>query len=219
MARQSRLCRIALGALALIAAAAGPAVAAPARLVALGDSLTAGFGLPPGTDFPAVLQAALRAHGWDVTVANAGVSGDTARDGAARVDWSVPDGTSGVILEFGANDALRGLDPALTKAALGTILDRLDRRHIPVLIAGMKAPRNLGAAYDGAFDAIFPALAAAHDAMLYPFFLDGVAIDASLNQTDLMHPNPAGVKIIVERMLPTVERFLERIAPAARRPS
>jgi acyl-CoA thioesterase-1 len=219
MARQLRHCRIALLALATTFALVLPAAAAPATIVALGDSLTAGFGLPPGADFPTVLQAALRAKGWDVTIVNAGVSGDTASDGAARVDWSVPDGTAGVILELGANDALRGLDPALTKAALGRILDRLNTRHIPVLIAGMKAPRNLGADYDRAFDAIFPALAATHHAMLYPFFLDGVATDASLNQADLMHPNPAGVKIIVDRMLPTVERFLRKVAPGARRPS
>ncbi|HVV94843.1 MAG TPA: arylesterase [Hyphomicrobiales bacterium] len=219
MARQLRFRRLALAAVAAALAFAGPAVAAPATVVALGDSLTAGFGLPPGTDFPAVLQAALRAKGWDVTVANAGVSGDTASDGAARVDWSVPDGTAGVIVELGANDALRGLDPALTKAALDRLLGRLGARRIPALIAGMKAPRNLGAGYDRAFDAIFPALATAHRAMLYPFFLDGVATDATLNQADLMHPNPAGVKIIVERMLPTVERFLEKVAPAARRPS
>jgi acyl-CoA thioesterase-1 len=217
MARQSRLCRIALAMLAL--AFAGPVMAAPATIVVLGDSLTAGFGLPPGTDFPTVLQMALRAKGWDITVVNAGVSGDTASDGAARVDWSVPEGATGVILELGANDALRGLPPARTKAALGKILSQLDERHIPVLIAGMKAPRNLGPDYTRAFDAIFPALAAAHGAMLYPFFLDGVATDAALNQADLLHPNPAGVKVIVGRILPTVERFLDRIAPTARRPS
>jgi acyl-CoA thioesterase-1 len=218
MGRQLRRCRITLVAL-VMALAGAPAVAAPATIVALGDSLTAGFGLPPGAAFPAVLEAALRAQGWDVTVANAGVSGDTASDGAARVDWSVPDGSAGVILELGANDALRGLDPALTRAALDRLLARLDARHIPVLIAGMKAPRNLGPGYDRAFDAIFPALAAAHHAMLYPFFLAGVATDATLNQADLMHPNAAGVKIIVGRMLPTVERFLEQVAPGARRPS
>jgi acyl-CoA thioesterase-1 len=217
MAHQSRLCHIALA--ALVFGFAAPAAAAPATIVVLGDSLTAGYGLPPGTDFPAALQAALRTRGWDVTIANAGVSGDTASDGAARVDWSVPAGTAGVILELGANDALRGIDPALTKAALGKLLDRLDQRHIPVLIAGMKAPRNLGATYDAAFDALFPALASAHHAMLYPFFLDGVATNATLNQADLMHPNPVGVRVIVQHILPTVERFLERVAPNARRPS
>jgi acyl-CoA thioesterase-1 len=196
-----------------------PAAAAPAHLVALGDSLTAGYGLAPGQDFVTVLEAALRKVGWDVHIANAGVSGDTAGAALARLDWSVPDGTDGVILEIGANDALRGIDPKITRAAVDKILARLSVRKIPVLLAGMKAPRNLGAAYVAAFDAIDPALASAHHAMLYPFFLDGVATEARLNQGDGMHPNAAGVRVIVGRMLPTVERFLRMVAPTAHRPS
>jgi acyl-CoA thioesterase-1 len=197
--------------LVVVALSPSPGVAAPLRIVALGDSLTAGYGVGPADAFPVVLQAALRAKGFDVTIVNAGVSGDTATGGAERLDWSVPDGTAGVILELGANDALRGIDPAVTRAALDRILTRLDQRRIPVLIAGMYAPRNLGADYVAAFDAIYPALAKRHGAMLYPFFLDGVAEDPGLNQGDGLHPTAAGVRVIVERMLPTVEAFLRRI--------
>ena len=158
-----------------------------------------------------MLEKLLKEKGWDVTIANAGVSGDTAAAGAARVDWSVPDGTDGVILELGANDALRGLDPATTTVELEKILDRLKARKIPVLIAGMYAPRNLGAAYYDRFDAIYPALARKYGAMLYPFFLDGVVGQARLNLQDGMHPTAEGVRLIASRMLPTVEDFLRRI--------
>lgn len=186
-----------------------PALAAePVKIVALGDSLTAGFNLPAEDAFPAKLAAALKAKGIAATVANAGVSGDTASGGLARLDWSVPDGTQAVILELGANDALRGIDPQVTKTALDTILNKLRDRHIFVLLAGMQAPRNMGADYVNAFDAIFPALASTHRVVFYPFFLDGVITDPKLVQRDGLHPNAAGVDVIVTRMLPQVEKLI-----------
>jgi acyl-CoA thioesterase-1 len=188
-----------------------PATAQTIRLVALGDSLTAGYRLDKSQAFPAVLERALKAKGWDVAIANAGVSGDTAAAGADRVDWSVPDGTQGVILEFGGNDALRGLPPEQTRKSLVRILDRLKARNIPVLIAGMYAPRSLGAQYYEKFDAIFPELAKEYGHDLYPFFLDGVVGDMNFNLEDGMHPNDKGVARIVQRMLPAVETFLRRI--------
>jgi acyl-CoA thioesterase-1 len=182
----------------------------PVRIVALGDSLTAGYRLPADAAFPARLEKALQAKGINATVANAGVSGDTASDGLARLDWSVPDGTDAVILELGANDALRGLDPALTRKALAAILDRLRQRHIPVLLCGMLAPRNLGGDYVRRFDAIYPELAKSADALLYPFFLDGVATDPKLNQGDGLHPTAGGVDVIVARILPKVQELVAR---------
>jgi acyl-CoA thioesterase-1 len=187
------------------------AMARTIKLVALGDSLTAGYGLPPGHGFPAVLQKALQAKGRDVVVADAGVSGDTTAGGAQRLDWAVPEGTDGVILELGANDALRGLDPAAARRSLASILDRLKARNVPVLLAGMYAPRNLGPGYHEAFDAIYPDLAKQYGLVLYPFFLDGVVGQARLNLPDGLHPTAEGVQVIVERMLPTVERFLDRV--------
>ena len=139
------------------------------------------------------------------------MSGDTTAGGLERLDWSVPDGTDGVILELGANDALRGLDPALTRKSLTAILEKLAARHIPVLLAGMKAPRNLGSDYTAKFDAIYPALAANHPVLFYPFFLEGVASDAHLNQGDGMHPTAAGVDVIVVNILPTVEELIARV--------
>jgi acyl-CoA thioesterase-1 len=195
---------------ALLAAGAGPASAKALRLVVLGDSLTAGLGLPPGKAFPDQLQAALRAKGFDVDVVNAGVSGDTAEDGLARYDWAVPADANALIVELGANDMLRGLSPEATKRALTAILDRARAAHLPTLIAGMRAAPNLGADYDRAFDAIYPAVAEASGAILYPFFLDGVAGDAKLNQPDGMHPTAAGVAVIVERILPSVEDLLRQ---------
>jgi len=188
----------------------------PLKIVALGDSLTAGLGLPVGETFPARLTAALSAKGLAVVVANAGVSGDTASGGLDRLEWSVTDDTDAVILELGANDALRGLSPELTKKALDTILRKLADRHIPVLLAGMRAPRNLGLEYTRQFDAIYPALASTHAVVFYPFFLDGVATDPKLNQGDGLHPNSAGVDEIVKRILPQVEELISR-ARAARR--
>jgi acyl-CoA thioesterase-1 len=184
------------------------AIDAPIHIVALGDSLVAGFGLRAADSFPARLKKALAAKGLAVEISNAGVSGDTATDGLARLDWSVPEGTDAVILELGANDALRGIDPAATRKALDAILRRLRERRIPVLVCGMLAPRNLGTAYTQAFDAIFPELAAAYNVLLYPFFLQGVAIDPALNQRDGMHPSAAGVDVIVRRILPKVEELI-----------
>ena len=185
------------------------------KIVVLGDSLSAGFGLPAEAAFPSKLAMALKAKGIAATVANAGVSGDTASGGLGRLDWSVPDGTEAVILELGANDALRGIDPALTKTALDTALRKLNERHIAVLLAGMKAPRNMGPDFVRAFDAIYPALAAAYPVVFYPFFLDGVAGDPKLNQSDGLHPTAAGVDVIVAHIMPQVEMLIAK-ARAAR---
>jgi len=205
--------RVQAVALALILAGAPlrQADSRPLRLVALGDSLSAGLGLPPGQAFPDRLQASLRAKGWDVDVVNAGVSGDTARDGLARYDWAVPPGADALIVEFGANDMLRGLPPEATKKALSAILDRARAARLAVLIAGMRAAPNLGADYGRDFDSIYSTLAKAYDADLYPFFLDGVAADPKLNQKDGLHPNANGVNVIVDRMLPAVEILLRRV--------
>ncbi|MBN8971680.1 MAG: arylesterase [Rhizobiales bacterium] len=186
-----------------------PAAAAkPLKVVVLGDSLSAGYGLPAGAAFPARLQSALRAKGIAVDIDNAGVSGDTSSGGLGRLDWSVPDGTDAVILELGANDALRGIDPDVTRKALGEIIQRLQARHISVLLCGMLAPPNYGAEYAARFNAIYPDLAKQFGVPLDPFFLDGVAADAALNQADGMHPTAAGVDRIVARILPVVEAFL-----------
>jgi acyl-CoA thioesterase-1 len=188
------------------------ALAAPVTLLALGDSLTAGLGLETPEAFPARLEAALKAKGLDVRIVNAGVSGDTAAAGLARLDWALSEDVGGLIVELGANDALRGLDPAQTEAALDAILAKAAARRLPVLVAGMQAPPNLGADYAAAFDAIYPRLAKKHGAILYPFFLDGVAAQPSLNQADGIHPNGKGVDIIVERIMPSVEGLIRRAA-------
>lgn len=185
----------------------------PLKVVALGDSLTAGYNLAAADAFPSVLEAALKARGLPVSIENAGVSGDTATGGLERLDWSVPDGTDAVIVELGANDALRGLNPALTEKALDEIITRLKARRIAVLLAGMRAPRNNGEAYAKEFDAIYPRLAGKHGVVLYPFFLDGIVGDPKLNLADMIHPNPAGVRVIVERILPTIESFLRAVPP------
>jgi acyl-CoA thioesterase-1 len=187
----------------------------PVHVVVLGDSLTAGFGLSAEDAFPAKLARALSAKGVVATIANAGVSGDTASGGLGRLEWSVPDGTDAVILELGANDALRGLDPKVTKAALDAILRKLADRRIVVLLAGMQAPRNLGPDYTRDFDSIYPSLASTHPVVFYPFFLEGVAADPKLNQADGLHPNAAGVDTIVARILPQVEELIVK-ARAAR---
>jgi len=196
---------------ALLLAAANPQPAAAEtalHIVALGDSLTAGYGLPAKDGFVPQLQAALAAQGAKAEIADAGVSGDTASDGLARLDWSVPEGTDAVIVELGANDMLRGIDPQVTRGALDAILARLTRRHIAVLLCGMRAAPNLGGDYGRAFERIYPELAAKYGAMLYPFFLDGVAADRALTQQDGLHPNAAGVAVIVRRILPTVRDLI-----------
>jgi acyl-CoA thioesterase I len=201
----------ALGAGFCSAAPAQPAgPASPVKIVALGDSLTAGYGLSDKDSFVPRLQAALTAKGIAAELANAGVSGDTSSDGLARLDWSVPQGTAAVILELGANDMLRGIKPQITRDALDQILQRLTSRHIAVLLCGMRAAPNLGADYGKAFEAIYPDLAAKYGVLLYPFFLDGVAGNLKLTQPDGMHPDPAGVGIIVERILPKVEELIAR---------
>ena len=183
----------------------------PIRIVVLGDSLSAGFGLAAQDALPAKLERALKAKGIAVAIANAGVSGDTAAGGLSRLDWSVPDGTDAVILELGANDALRGSDPQATRAALEQIVKRLKERRIAVLLAGMLAPRNLGPDYARAFDPIYPELAAAHDLVFYPFIADGVMGDRALNQADGIHPTAAGVDVMVARMLPKAEELIARV--------
>ena len=199
------------GAAADAGARAQPAATGvPVKIVALGDSLTAGYGLADKNGFVPQLQAALTAKGIAAELTNAGVSGDTSSDGLARLDWSVPQGTAAVIVELGANDMLRGIKPQITHDALDAILKQLSARHIAVLLCGMRAAPNLGADYGKAFDAIYPDLAAKYGALLYPFFLDGVAGNLKLTQPDGMHPNPAGVGIIVARILPKVEELVAR---------
>jgi acyl-CoA thioesterase I len=195
---------------AVLATASHAAAARTLRLVALGDSLTAGLGLAPGKAFPDRLEAALRAKGWDVKVINAGVSGDTAADGLARYEWAVPPDADALIIELGANDMLRGLKPEATKATLAAILDRARAAHLPTLLAGMRAAPNLGPEYAGQFSAIYPALAKAYDVPLYPFFLDGVAGDPKLNQPDGLHPTADGVEVIVQKILPSVEALMKQ---------
>ncbi|QPF87936.1 arylesterase [Bradyrhizobium genosp. L] len=182
--------------------------AKPIKMVVLGDSLSAGYGLPAAAAFPIRLQKALEAKGIKVDMINAGVSGDTSSGGRDRVDWSVPDGTDAVILELGANDALRGTDPAVTRGALTDIITKLKARKIAVLLCGMLAPPNYGSDYAAKFNTIYPDLAKSLGVPLYAFFLDGVAGDAKLNQADGMHPTADGVDIVVKNMLPTVEAFL-----------
>jgi acyl-CoA thioesterase-1 len=199
-------------ALALLALTAAGAAAAPVTILALGDSLTAGLGVGPAEAFPARLEAALKAKGHDVKVINAGVSGDTAADGAARLDWALAEPVNAVIVELGANDALRGLPVAQAEQALDRLLAALAEKKLPVLLAGMRAPPNMGPEYQAAFDGMYPRLAAKHGVLLYPFFLDGVAADPKLNQGDGMHPSPAGVDVIVARILPSVEQLLGKAA-------
>jgi acyl-CoA thioesterase-1 len=183
----------------------------PVQIVALGDSLTAGFGLPADAAFPVKLEKALTAKGLAVQIGNAGVSGDTASGGLARLDWSVPEGTQAVILELGANDMLRGLDPKVTRQALQDILSRLHERHIEVLLCGMLAAPNLGADYGRAFDRIFPDLAAAGRLLLYPFFLATVVNNRELVQPDGLHPTAAGIDAIVADILPKAQELVARV--------
>jgi acyl-CoA thioesterase-1 len=181
------------------------------QIVAFGDSLMAGYRLAPDQAFPVRLAAKLKARGHDVAVANAGVSGDTTAAGRARLDWSVPDTTDAVILELGANDALRGLPPDQARANLEAMIIALKAKGAEVLLAGMQAPRTYGPEYTEAFDRIFPELAAKHDLLLYPFFLDGMALDAGLNLDDGIHPNARGVDVIVDGILPKVEELIARV--------
>ncbi|RAI03438.1 arylesterase [Acuticoccus sediminis] len=206
--------RLALFLSALTVIGAVTAKADPLAIVALGDSLTAGYQLDPGKGFVPQLQAALREKGHDVTVVDAGVSGDTTSGGLARLDWSVGPEAGAVIVELGANDALRGLDPETTRKNLTAILDRLDERGLPVLLAGMLAPPNLGEEYGAEFEAVYDDLSK-RDVIYYPFFLDGVAANPSLNLADGMHPTAEGVAVIVQNILPKVEALITK---ASQRP-
>jgi acyl-CoA thioesterase I len=186
----------------------GVAKADTTTILALGDSLTAGYGLDPGQSLPDKLQEALRGRGHDVTIINAGVSGDIAAQGAARLDWALTDDVKAVIVELGANDALRGLEPAQADSALREIMEKLKQKNLPVLILGMKAPPNLGPDYQSKFDQIYPKLAADYGANLYPFYLEGVAAHPELNQPDGIHPNVKGLGIIVPKLLPMAEKLV-----------
>ncbi len=201
-------------AMVLAVAAAPPSLAASTRLLVLGDSLAAGFGLPHDQGFEVQLQRALKAHGHDVTIVDGAVSGDTSAGGRARLDWSLGDGTDAAIVELGANDGLRGLDPKDMESNLAAILDELAAKHIPVLLTGMYAPPNLGPDYQKAFRAVFDKLGKRAGVLYYPFFLDGVALHPNLIQQDNLHPNSEGVKQEVERILPMVEQLLAEIHPA-----
>lgn len=192
----------------ILAALSRPALADPYQIIGFGDSLMAGYGLQPGQSFPEKLQAVLQAKGHDVAVVNAGVSGDTSSGGAARLDWSVPDGAKLVLLELGANDMLRGIAPDVTRSNLDAMIVRLKARNIAVLLVGMRAAPNLGPEYQARFDAIFPDLAKKHDLPLMPFFLEGIAANPPLQLDDGMHPNAAGVDRMVQEALPVIERLL-----------
>jgi acyl-CoA thioesterase-1 len=200
---------LALGVLAF----SNPGSARSVTVVMLGDSLTAGFGLDPKDSLPVKLEAALRVKGHEVTILNAGVSGDTTSAALERLDWAVPDTADAVIVELGGNDALRAQDPTQTRLAMGAILKRLGERKLPVLVAGMRAPRNLGPDYAERFNPIFEELAREHGALFHPFVLEGVAAVPELNQPDGIHPNPKGVDMMVKAMLPAVERLIARIPP------
>ena len=211
MARARRTTGLLAAALVLGMAGAATAAEEPLRIVAFGDSLTAGYGLEPGEGFPARLQAALVDKGHAVEVIDAGVSGVTTAMGLARLDWSIPETAQAVIVELGANDALRGQPPERTRANLSAILARLQERGLPVLVAGMRAPPNLGPDYAARYDPIFAEVAGDYGALFYPFFLDGVAGDPALNQRDGMHPTAEGIEIITARILPEVEELIARV--------
>jgi acyl-CoA thioesterase I len=198
----------------LFAGAAAPSASAdqrPVRIVALGDSLTAGYGLSAQAAFPARLEQALKAKGYAVEIVNAGVSGDTASRGLARLDWSVPENTDAVIVELGANDMLLGIDPTVTRKALAEIIRRLADRKIPVLLAGMRAAPNFDDTYAGDFERVYADLAQQNDVLFYPFFLEGIAAQTKFNLQDGIHPNAAGIDAIVARILPQVEELIARV--------
>ena len=219
--RQRPINRRGMIAVALLATFFGGVFSPPASaadgpirtIMAFGDSLTSGYGLPPADAFPVTLEAALRARGHAVRVINAGVAGDTTAGGRARLAWMLADEPDAVILELGANDGLRGLDPAETLANLRAIMEQLKAADLPVLLAGMRAPPNLGRDFGAEFDTIFATVALEYDALFYPFFLEGVAARPTLNQNDGIHPNSAGVAIVVERIIPSVEALLSRVQP------
>ncbi len=203
----------------LLCVTAAHAQTAPVKIAVLGDSIAAGYGVKPAEAFPAKLEAVLKAEGRQVTILNHGVSGDTTAGGVDRLDWMLADKPDIVFVELGGNDALRGTDPAATEKNLDTIVSRLKAANVTVWLAGMVAPRNLGSEYTRAFDGIYKKLADKHDVPLYPFILEGVAQDAAFNQADGIHPNPKGVDIIVQNLLPFVTRNLDSYAASVRRPA
>ena len=209
-----RVSLVALLVAILLCAAAQPKSEAKEQemvVVALGDSLTAGLGLPQSESFPAKLEAMLKAQGRNVTMVNAGVSGDTVSAALDRLDWALPPNTSAVIVELGGNDALQGLPPAEIETSLAKIIERVKAKGLPVLIAGMESPRNMGKDYVDQFHAIYRDLAERYGALLYPFFLDGVALDPGLMQEDGIHPNAKGVDRIVQGILPKVDELLTQV--------
>lgn len=207
-ARFKHILALILVSLALATSVAAAPAKNQVKILALGTSLTQGLGLPPGTELTALLQARLRASGIEATVINAGVSGDTSAGGLSRIDWSLADNPNAAIVELGSNDALRGIDPVQTEKNLSAILAKLKAAHVPVLLLGMRAPRNLGPEYAAAFDPIYPKLAKQYGDDLYPFVLDGVALNPKLNQADGIHPNPAGEKIVADRIYPYVLKLV-----------
>ena len=213
------LCLAAVTAPATVRAQIGQTGAEPVKLAILGDSLAAGYGLAPAQAFPTRLQAALKDKGRNVTVINHGVSGDTTAGGVERVDWMLADKPDIVLVELGANDALRGSDPASAERNLDAIITKLKDAGVTVWLAGMLAPRNYGPEYAAQFDGLYKRLAEKHGVPLYPFFLDGVAQDPALNQADGIHPNPRGVDIMVERILPFITKNLDDYAASVRRPA
>ena len=206
-----RFKRAAILTLGLMVATVNAEAAAPVKILMFGTSLTQGLGLPPGTELPAVLEAKLARAGVQAKVINAGVSGDTSADGLSRIDWSLADHPDAAIIELGSNDALRGIDPAIAEKNIAAVLAKLQAAHVPVLLLGMKAPRNLGPEYVVRFDAIYPRLAARFHDTLYPFALEGVALNPKLNQADGMHPNPAGVQVIAAHLFPYVRRLIAEV--------
>jgi acyl-CoA thioesterase I len=207
MNRQNSMTRLGAFAVVSLLLAGGPALAAPLTIVDIGDSLTAGHGLPESESFPSQLEARLRRDGLDVRLVNAGVSGDTTAGGLARLDWALADKPGMVILALGANDALRGIDPAVVRANLDKMIGKIQASGAKLLLLGMLAPSNWGQQYDQAFDRIYPDLAHAHNVPLYPFFLDGVAMNPNLNQPDGLHPNAKGVAVLVDRIAPVVAKL------------
>jgi acyl-CoA thioesterase-1 len=185
-----------------------PALAGTPEVLAFGDSLTAGLGLPGNEAFPAQLQARLKAEGIDAKIVNAGVSGDTTTDGLARLDWALADRPGYVILALGANDMLRGIDPKIVRANLDKIIDKITASGAKILLLGMRSSPDWGAQYERDFDAIYPDLAKAHSVPLYPFFLEGVAMDPALNQADGLHPNERGVAVLVDHIAPLVAKMI-----------
>jgi acyl-CoA thioesterase-1 len=206
--------RVAFAAALACVPAATAGAAAPVRLLVLGDSLSAGYGLPHEQGFEAQLQAALKAHGYDVQIIDGAVSGDTSAGGLARLDWVLAAKPQAAIVELGANDGLRGLPPAEMRRNLSAIIDKLQAAHVKVLLTGMYAPPNLGPDYETQFHAVFDALGRRPGVLYEPFFMQGAAEHPNLIQADGLHPNASGVRIEVAGILPFVEKLLAEVPTA-----